>query len=450
MKYINLLIGIMLLVACSPEDVTVNDFSVAKEDIKMLVLRADHKTLVPNGIGKMEFHVLAYGEKEFKKYEDVQKADTMYYNENSETILYQIPDDLLPKEYIKVYDENGTEIKDNIFSTTETGVRKIRFYAQAGNVKSDEYEITIRELPDESYEEIVYPVIFHVLIPPTSAGPTYAISSEFLQEKLDRVNDIFNRRVTTDPNGGTAKVTFKLAEYDEDGMPLVEKGKREVQLSTTFPYKEDYIEYIEKNLIWNPSKYLNVWVVKFSNRISDSGSDTYAAKDPSVIIAGSEEIPGIEAKEVDADFTAENMKTFGDAGFMVNYHEFLNPNAFSSNSFEVGLAFAAYLGLRRTDYNDSYDMAWQWVKTGDTDYCPDTYFYSKYSELIYKNNDLSKCSQYPYKVDPIEYFTSFNVMDRYSRKNSLSVDQVKRMRSVIKSCPSRWAYKSTWAFTGKE
>ena len=88
-------------------------------------------------------------------------------------------------------------------------------------------------------------------------------------------------------------------------------------------------------------------------------------------------------------------------------------------------------------------------ETGDTDYCPDTYFYSKWNQLIYKNNDLSECS-YDLDVDPIEYFTSFNVMDRYSRKNSLSVDQVKRIRSVIKACPSRWAYKSTRAFTGEE
>ena len=110
---------------------------------------------------------------------------------------------------------------------------------------------------------------------------------------------------------------------------------------------------------------------------------------------------------------------------------------------------AAYFGLRRTDYYDNSDIYWQVIETGDTDYCPDTYFYSKWNQLIYKNNDLSECS-YDLDVDPIEYFTSFNVMDRYSRKNSLSVDQVKRIRSVIKACPSRWAYKSTWAFTGEE
>ena len=448
MKYINLIMGILLLASCSPEDVTVKDFSVTGADIKALILRADHKTLLPNGVAKMEFHVLAFGEKELTKYTDVQKADTMYYNEESVKVLYEIPSDLLPKDYIKVYDENGTELKDNIFSTTEPGVREIRFYAQAGDVRSDDYEITIRELPDENYDEIVYPVIFHVLIPPPSSGPTYSISSEFLQEKLDRINDIFNRKVTTDPNGGNAKISFRLAEYDEDGMPLVEKGKHEVQMSSALSSKDSYVEYIESRLIWDPRQYLNIWIAKFSNSISDSGSETYYALDPSFMLSGNEDIPGFNIEVVD-NYTVWDIVNFRDAGFMVNYHEFLNPNAMGSNSFELGTALAAYFGLRRTDYYDNSDIYWQVIETGDTDYCPDTYFYSKWNQLIYKNNDLSECS-YDLDVDPIEYFTSFNVMDRYSRKNSLSVDQVKRIRSVIKACPSRWAYKSTWAFTGEE
>ena len=86
------------------------------------------------------------------------------------------------------------------------------------------------------------------------------------------------------------------------------------------------------------------------------------------------------------------------------------------------------------------------VVDGDNDFCADTYFYySSYNASIFKNNRL-------YREDAdaeYEWFTSFNVMDNYSRKNSISVDQALRMRHVLKSCPSRWAYKSNWAFTGK-
>ena len=67
------------------------------------------------------------------------------------------------------------------------------------------------------YEEIVVPVIFHVMVPPPSIGPAYSVSSEELQKRLDHLNDIFNRRATSDPNGGNAKIIFKLAEYDPSG-----------------------------------------------------------------------------------------------------------------------------------------------------------------------------------------------------------------------------------------
>ena len=49
----------------------------------------------------------------------------------------------------------------------------------------------------------------------------------------------------------------------------------------------------------------------------------------------------------------------------------------------------------------------------------------------------------------ILYFTSYNVMDRYSYKNSISRDQIKRIRMHLERCPSRWMYKSKFAFTGK-
>ena len=41
-------------------------------------------------------------------------------------------------------------------------------------------------------------------------------------------------------------------------------------------------------------------------------------------------------------------------------------------------------------------------------------------------------------------------MDGYSYKNSVSVDQVRRLRTVLDRCPSRWMYKSRFATTGKD
>lgn len=65
-------------------------------------------------------------------------------------------------------------------------------------MESNRLEITIRELPEEDYEEIVIPVVFHVLVPPATAAPAYDLSVEFLEEQLQRVSDAFNRKITTD------------------------------------------------------------------------------------------------------------------------------------------------------------------------------------------------------------------------------------------------------------
>ncbi|MFR7874919.1 MAG: hypothetical protein ACLU4J_00085 [Butyricimonas paravirosa] len=48
-------------------------------------------------------------------------------------------------------------------------------------------------------------------MPPATAAPSYDVSVELLERQLQRVSDAFNRKITTDPNAGNAKVVFKLA-----------------------------------------------------------------------------------------------------------------------------------------------------------------------------------------------------------------------------------------------
>ena len=145
----------------------------------------------------------------------------------------------------------------------------LNFYAKAGAIESNRLAITVRNLPDESYDEIVVPVVFHMLLPPASAGPTYDISQEYMEKVLEEVNNIFNKRITTDPNGGNVKLTFKLAVYNPSGMKLQEAGKNVINLSASnIKYIEDesssssnlstgynkFIVRYKSTCIWNPPK----------------------------------------------------------------------------------------------------------------------------------------------------------------------------------------------------
>lgn len=439
MKYIftSIIVGILLMTSCSPDDIEMLDNSVNLEDITKIELRADHKTLIPLEGLKMDFHVLAYSSKNFVKYNTDKVGDTVYYKEETVADTFLIPADMIPKGFIKIYDENGNELKDKSFSTTDTTIRTLHFQAKAGDLVSNVKDIQIRKVPQEDYPEIVYPVIFHVIVPPASAGPSYEVSSEDLQKKLDRMNDIFNRHVTTNPNGGNVKITFRLAEYDPKGLALVEKGKDFVQLTEKLENQKAYEAYINQNLIWDPNKYLNIWLAKFTGSWSSSGSYTYVAKAPTVILRGNS-IPGIDAMVVD-EFTAADVSTYSEIGLMINYSEFLAPNSFSSNTFEPATAMGLFFGLKKTKLTKD--------PTGpgyDNDYCADTYYYYDDSNVIYKSTSWDE-----HQEDPIEYFTSFNIMEDYSRKNSITADQASRMREVVDKCPSRWSYKSQWAFTGR-
>ena len=71
---------------------------------------------------------------------------------------------------------------------------------------------------------------------------------------------------------------------------------------------------------------------------------------------------------------------------------------------------------------------------GDTDFCPDTYFYDPLNNFTIFKTEKAEGKRY----------TSFNIMEGNSRKNSITVDQARRMRMVTDRCPSRWSYKSQY------
>ena len=342
-----LLLLMVWFCACSPENTEIFDLSSSVDDIKLIKLRADHKMLLPDGIAQMEFHVLAYGAQEFTTYEieEVEGQDQYVIGTSRDT--FEIPLDRLPEGCIKVYDDAGREVKDMIYSTTDRNKREITFYAKAGNVQSNSLTIQIRDLPEMDYEEIVVPVIFHVMVPPPSIGPAYSVSSEELQKRLDHLNDIFNRRATSDPNGGNAKIIFKLAEYDPSGRLLLEKGKNKVELAEEMS-KSDYEDYINSKLIWDPARYLNVWLAKYST--SSSVSNTYSVSAPEVILEGYESIPGLKMQVV-SDYSASDVENYTDVGMMINIRDFFATDG--KSYFDLSLVFGLYYGLLYTDQDET-------------------------------------------------------------------------------------------------
>lgn len=439
----------LLLSSCSRKNVIIKDLSSNVDEVVSLEIRGDHKTIIPNGNAAISFTVLAYGS---RKVQTVYREGTVQYTKDS-IIRYQIPTDLI-KDFVKICDETGNALANNTYSAlgVASGTVK-RFYARCGDVKSPELTITVRQKTDENYEEVVVPVIFHLLVPHATNGPTYRSSVEYLEKALERASDIFNRKATTDPNGGTAKIIFRLAEYDKNGIRLAEKGKNTIQLSaaqgpaaTATPAVQlsTYKTLILGNYLWDPNKYLNIWLVTMGDISSSYANGTRSAvtSAPRYITTSgnASKLLGVTMAQSNI-FSASMVTDCSTVGIMLSWEAFFNPAAQGTNEFELSTYLGQFYGLLFTDYNDNNRDV-----NNDNDYCEDTYRYnSSYFANIYKNNRWSgepANGQY-------DWFTSFNIMDRYSRKNSITADQAKRVRAVLDMCPDRWQHKSTYAFVGK-
>ena len=431
-----------ILSACTPDDVMVFENPVEVEDIKIIRLTSDHNMLLPDGKAEMVFRCMVYGIRDLKHLKMGDSGENVSYSEEMQRDTFLIPDDQLPEGFVKVYDDQGKEVVGNVFKTTDTLLDQVVFQAKGGEIVSEPLTIKIRELP-ETYEELVIPVMFHILIPQATDRPTYSVDQEKLEQTIQRWNDIFNNRVSTNPNGGNARITFKLALYNENGNLLEYPGREEIKLEEELD-QQGYIDFVNNGHVWDPSRYLNIYIANYSKTFSGSGrgSGIYIAPAPKVIMEGMEAIPGIEAKVV-SSFGLEDIMTFSDVAIMLNYNGFLNPSSLNrDNAMDLSVPVAAFLGLEFMAYSEYYDYGvGDYVGNlvdGDTDYCADTKVYdSAYG--IYKTDYFNEK----------EYFTTFNIMADYSRNNSITVDQARRIRMVLERCPSRWFYKSSWAFNGK-
>jgi len=434
-------LGLLLFNACKPTETELFENKTQNDEVKIIKLTADHNMLLPDGKAQMEFRCAGYGVKDVKVLVKKGTGDNITYTEEIRRDTFLIPKDRISPDFIKVYLKDGTLVPTNIFKTTDQNLGNIEFYAQGGSVKSEPLKIMVRPLPVDNIQEIVYPVMFHLLVPPASNRPAYAISSEQLQEKLDRLNTIFNRKNTTNPNGASAKITFKLAEYDTKGKLLPEKGKEILNVAANLTLQQ-YKDFINTTKVWDPNKYLNIYICKFADNFNDNGSTSYLSEAPKVILSSAQPIPAIAATPV-SSYTLADVKDFSEVAIMLNYGEFFNPTLWNANNpLELATIMGYYMGLRPTRVITTLlgGVPMNPIVNGDTDYCPDTYVYEANATnfTIYKTDYFNKNN-----------FTSFNIMTEYSRKNSITVDQVLRLRSVIERCPSRWSYKSNWAFTGK-
>ena len=126
-----------------------------------------------------------------------------------------------------------------------------------------------------SEEEEVYriPVIVHVIHSGEPVGQGSNISFKQVVSQIEVLNDDFRRRgygYNQNPEGADTKIEFYLVDRGPDGSLLSEPGVDRVGFNTQWTRKS-LEEQLKPQTYWNPSKYLNIWVVNFPGWLGFSG-----------------------------------------------------------------------------------------------------------------------------------------------------------------------------------
>ena len=398
------------LCACTPDEdelVDFSDFQIAKVE-----LGADHRQLIADGISTLTLNPMLY---------QPYKIQT---DDGRDTIVYgKIPVDRLAEGTVQYFLEDGTPLEEGKYRTTDLSKSEQGFYVTANGLKSDVFKVSIREpFAEDAYETITYPVVFHLIQDKTKVELGQGVGADIVNYAFNTIYNCFARTAAFSPNGADTKIRFRLAEYDPNGRKMEEKGINRYSLSTS-DLNNLNPEKIKNNpkICWDYKRYLNIWIVEnMGNSVST----------PHYILntADLNQIQGVSFEQLSLEEIEKQEYSLTDIGLIYGARDF----AIEDVGYPTQMG--KFFGLLDTENQKE-------------DYCEDTFAYNTYKEpwntALEGSNSRLKIS-----TDGLIFY-SVNIMDASSYKNTISMDQVKRIRTITDNCPHRWAWKSDWAFTGK-
>ena len=414
-----LLIIYSLFAACKKEDFQYEIPQGSTLTIDSVAFSTGSSSLIADGKSALSFIIQAYSKRK------------VTINGVVSDSMVLIPEDRIPESDKKVFDNNNVETGLS-YSTTSASPDNVSFYAKIGNVQSASQAVSIKA-PGTVYDKITIPVIFHVFELNKTDTKRYSWYQEVKQEKFEELvsglNAIFNREGTNAPTGNSANVEFVLATKGPDGKTLDNPGHQTYGYASSFDWgwatfnATTLIKNNADRLLWDPTKYLNVWIlpssVFFGGITTTRPSYTLSATpleglESMLHVASAAEVPLTEPEGV---------------GLMIGRDEL--HSALRGPAPNVAYRFGMFYGLFQT-----YTYDWD---PSVTDYCDDTQKFSlnQYRD-IYKKTPEGILFRAENIMDAT--FIDFNVeggQSLVSRVNTITADQSARMRYVLENCPER-------------
>lgn len=294
--------------------------------------------------------------------------------------------------------------------------------------KEKEKENETAETISDDYEYKL-PVVFHVLYKDKNDQKQYP-SEARLKLVLDSVNALYKRN--------HMNITFIMAEQDEDGKELSEKGIMRHEIDSTSMNPMNFIRESSKygEYTQNIHKFINVYLFHYDKENEQSMGMSVLPVMPS-----NHTMEGVP--DTTATFLNNHTKYANPWGVTINSQYIqesqkwgnINPMcAWNTLAHELG----HYLGLLHT-FSEN--------KCEEDDYCSDTKncdyeAYIDEVELFFKDIKEDATVSFwdlPRRTDcqTSEKYFAHNVMDyMYTIADSLTTQQRKRTRQVLNYCPS--------------
>ena len=294
--------------------------------------------------------------------------------------------------------------------------------------KEKEKENETAETISDDYEYKL-PVVFHVLYKDKNDQKQYP-SEARLKLVLDSVNALYKRN--------HMNITFTMAEQDEDGKELSEKGIMRHEIDSTSMNPMNFIRESSKygEYTQNIHKFINIYLFHYDKENEQSMGMSVLPVMPS-----DHTMEGVP--DTTATFLNNHTKYANPWGVTINSQYILesqkwgniNPMcAWNTLAHELG----HYLGLLHT-FSEN--------KCEEDDFCSDTKncdyeAYIDEVELFFKDIKEDATVSFwdlPRRTDcqTSEKYFAHNVMDyMYTIADSLTTQQRKRTRQVLNYCPS--------------
>lgn len=377
---------VSLFSSCNREESFLEPTRIGEDKITRFEIYPNSLTLNADGTSKLKFLVKCF------------------YKVDSTEV--QMLDDRVPVDKIVVTSSDGRSFNVNEAFSTTAKTDSVSFTATCNNLKSAKVSVALRQPQELNLTPLKIPVVFVSLYNEKTKLQMESVTPHLLKQMIEHANQAFAGVNGQAPNGCDAKMEFYMKEY------------KTIKLSDE--EHEEITKYIQKNLLKGADKVVYVWLmnaVPYWKMNETKVHPEYTFGDP-------KDIPGIEFEKINTLADITNLEP-QEAGIPMAFADvFQQGTGYASRDFERMLG--RFYGLLPTAINSSL-----YKGEKDVDYCEDTYSFFK------DDGSIEKKSIPLYKNGSSYFFNSYNIMDEHSTNTSVSVDQVKRIRQVIKDCPYR-------------